>query len=407
MVAVAALQPPHGPLQPGQVVSTTITVRNAGSEVDSFAFETVGGAAEWTSYVPETVNLLPGAEETVTIVLSPPRAPRPLAGPLPLGVKITPVKTPEETTTEECTLDILPFVELATGIEPTLSRGSRQGRHEFTIENLGNRTVEVELSGFDDDDNVRVETTPTSASLAAGDSAYVALRVRPRKKFFRGQEKKRPFKVLTASADLEPRYDQATFAQRPMLPKWFWKAVLLALLLLALLIGLFLWAKNDIESSARQVAEEQAEETVAELVPDAGGGGGGGGGGEEPTPEGGGTDEEPPPEAPEVEEGGEASTAFRLTLAQPTIPLAEGQVLRISDILFSNPDGEAGRVRVRSGTRVLIETNLQNFRDLDQHFRTPLEFTADDALSIEIVGCGPCTSSVTFSGVLSQPADGS
>ena len=70
--------------------------------------------------------------------------------------------------------------------------------------------------------------------------------------------------MLTASAELEPRFDSAAFTQRPLFPKWFWKVLLLALVLLILLLLLFLLAKNSIESSAREVAEAAAQEALSD-----------------------------------------------------------------------------------------------------------------------------------------------
>ena len=97
------------------------------------------------------------------------------------------------------------------------------------------------------------------------------------------------------------------------------------------------------------------------------------------------------------------SVAFRLTTADSNFPVAADGFLVITDILFSNPDGESGRVQVLRGGAVLLESDLRNFRDLDQHFRTPLVFDEANPLSVSInCGAPACTSSVTFSGAITD-----
>lgn len=396
MVAVLYFEPLADPLTPGSSVATQLTIRNAGSHVDMFLVEAVGPLAEHVQFSVPGVNLLPDTEEVVVVTISPPRAPKPEAGRQPLAVKVTPQKNPDEPSTEEVVVEVVPFVAFDVELAPKNSRGGRKGKHELAIENVGNQPATVELSGYDEDQQLSVDVSPARFDLRPGDQGFAEVEVRPAKRFFRGSDVQHRYQILAASHAAEPHFQQATYTQRALLPPWFGKALAAGLLALAGLIALFLLARDNITSSAEQAAKEQAEESLEAS-------------GIQPVDTDTGEPVGPPPENPPAPggDGGGAgdgdgagladssAVSFRLAAGDLTRPVPEGGRLLVSDIIFSNPNGEEGFVRVLRGATVLVETQARNFRDLDQHFRIPLEFTSDEPLVLQIE-CGTC--SALFSG---------
>ena len=51
---------------------------------------------------------------------------------------------------------------------------------------------------------------------------------------------------------------------------------------------------------------------------------------------------------------------------------SKGRTLNITDLVFSNPDGATGTLRLRRSGEDLMVLRLENFRDLDFHFVTPI-----------------------------------
>ena len=51
---------------------------------------------------------------------------------------------------------------------------------------------------------------------------------------------------------------------------------------------------------------------------------------------------------------------------------SKGRTLNITDLVFSNPDGTTGTLRLRRSGEDLMVLRLENFRDLDFHFVTPI-----------------------------------
>jgi len=227
-----------------------------------------------------------------------------------------------------------------------------------------------------------------------------------------------------------------TLLQEPILPKWLLKAVLA---LLALLLLLFILWKTllqpQVESAARAVAVEEVEEVQADVteleeeVEDvaadaevaeeaaaeaeeaaagaeeaaaaaeeaAGGGGGGGGGGG----------------LANVFNETSAPSHDRLTVvAGPgelgrsgAGALPDNETFALTDVILQNPGGAVGRIRIELGGETILESALENFRDLDFHFVSPYIVSGGQELAIEIdcaadqvVAGTPCDAAVSFAG---------
>jgi hypothetical protein len=88
--------------------------------------------------------------------------------------------------------------------------------------------------------------------------------------------------------------------------------------------------------------------------------------------------------------------------------------LFVTDLVFSNPTGAAGDLTLErttpSGTTQLMVLRLENFRDLDFHFVTPITVRIDETLAL-VANCttsptGPaaaCTPAVFYSGYVQAP----
>jgi hypothetical protein len=82
------------------------------------------------------------------------------------------------------------------------------------------------------------------------------------------------------------------------------------------------------------------------------------------------------------------------------------QEFALTDLVLQNPSGDQGRIRVLINGVTILESALQNFRDLDFHFVAPYVVPAGQAISIQ-VDCDPtqipnptdpCSDAVSFSG---------
>ena len=74
--------------------------------------------------------------------------------------------------------------------------------------------------------------------------------------------------------------------------------------------------------------------------------------------------------------------------------------LFVTDFVFSNPNGAEGAVVVLRNDVPLMQLRLENFRDYDLHFVTPIVFGPDDTfnLSLACSSGGSCDPAVLYSG---------
>lgn len=78
----------------------------------------------------------------------------------------------------------------------------------------------------------------------------------------------------------------------------------------------------------------------------------------------------------------------------------EGQTLSITDLILENPDGNTGRLSIGRNDTVLLEVGLENFRDLDYHFVSPIVFRAGQRLVLraECADAAACSPALYYVG---------
>lgn len=424
MGAIAALEPTLLSVEPGGEASATLRVRNAGTVVDEFTFEVIGDPAGWTTVEPTVLRLMPDAEDTVRVALRPPRSSDAPAGSMPFAVKVSSKEDPPGSVVEEGRVEVLPFLEVAAELLPRTSQGRRRSRHELAVDNRGNERLNADVLAYDDDELLEFEVADPGLVVDPGQATFTRVDVRPHKRFWRGPEKTLPFHVVVQSTDgIGPVTVEGTMVQRPVLPKWFWKAVL-ALLSLLLLLAL-LWytlLRPTIESSARSAAEEAASEAAAEAADQAVKEGLAGPiagqqeqldelttqgndlaerlGGEVVEP----TSETAPSDVRLAASAGPGRTGT------DTFSLGEGARFEMTDVVLQNPTGNVGRLRILRNEQVLLVVALENFRDLDYHFVVPVVFSEGQSLVLQVQcdavtdeGGSACDAAAYVSGSLTRP----
>ena len=92
----------------------------------------------------------------------------------------------------------------------------------------------------------------------------------------------------------------------------------------------------------------------------------------------------------------------RLVLTSPgtaTFTPPAGKSYQLTDIVLENPKGDTGTITVlRSGTPLMVLA-LDNFRDLDYHFVSPIVFPSGAKLQLNAACSSPdCTPGMYFDG---------
>lgn len=414
MTAAATLADSLLTVEPGEEVTTQIVVRNTGSVVDEFLVDIVGEPAGWATSEPASVSLFPGAEETVTVRFHPPRAPHVEAGAKPFAVKVTPQEEPEASRAEEGTIDVAPYSDLSAELLPRTAKGRRRATYDLAVDNRGNAHVNAALSAADADELLDFELSPDGLVVEPGHAAFGKVRARPRKSVWWGQPQTRQFQVLVEADQPAPLLAvDGTMLQEPRIPRWLPKLlVLLVLVAIALAVLWFTVLRPTLEAAAEQAAEEEVAEVAdqaAEAQETAEQAGEAASAAEEQATEA----EQTAAEAEEAAENAEQGVnetqgqirsqdlgdPFDFRLGQSVGPGAEVAATRtvpddqrysITDVVLQNPEGDTGELQLRRETngevQELIEVRLENFRDLDYHFVSPVRFEGGEVVSL-LISC--------------------
>src|ERR1700694_1526097 len=240
---------------PGGEAVLDVLVENNGGVVDEFAVEALGDAALWAEATPSSVRLLPGGEAAVKLVFRPPREARSLAGVVPFAVKVSSKEDPEGTVVEEGVLAVEPFAEASADLLPSASHGRRRARYHVAVDNRGNSPLSAEVAPSDDTGELRFKLRPAALEVEPDSAAFSELVVIPRRRFWRGPAKPRPFGVPVNRPNQAPLPLSDTMLHEALIPSW---AGALALALVAALVAAaVLWSgvlKPAIQSTAKGAA---------------------------------------------------------------------------------------------------------------------------------------------------------
>jgi hypothetical protein len=391
MSTVATLDETSVSLDPGGEAVIPLQIRNNGDIVEGYRIQVVGVPAAWATVEPENLSLYPGTATTATVTFRPPRSSRVPAGRQEFGVIVMPTEHPDAAVVPEGVVEVLPFLDTFAELVPRTSQGSRKGRHQVAVDNRGNVEVPAVLSARDDGKRLRLRVEPAGVTVGPGEARFTEVRVKPVKRIWRGSPVTHPFVVEVAPKDSTPVTLEGSYVQTPVLPRWLPKLLLALLALLVALAALwFLLLKPTIESQAREAVEEDvaAAEKAADEAKQAEGGA--------KKSEGGAKDAEGKteeivkkfkPKAPTATVT--TNVADRLEVVTSTdgsdqLPIEDGTVFRVTDLLLSNPQGDFGRAQIFINGDEKFDVALENFRDLDYHFVSPILATENSAIELRV-----------------------
>ncbi len=308
MGAIASLINTQLSVAPGDSVTTELRIANNGDVVDEFTIEPLGDAADWIEPIPRTVSLFPGADQIVTVIFAPPRAPTVRPGPTPFALKVVSREDATGSIVEEGAIDVGSFDDRSIELHPTTVTGRLGARYELAIDNRGNEPIDVALAGSDPQAACDYRFSKDVVTVEPGTAVFTKLRVKPRVKVWKGAPVPHQFQVLASNAidaskidglaaefdALVPGADLApptaptvvpadvhapvmapgTYVQQAVLPPWIVKAVLLTIA--AIVVLWILWKtllQPTVESTARDAvadpiqALEERVEAVETTVP--------------------------------------------------------------------------------------------------------------------------------------------
>ena len=243
MAVHAMLRSTRVEVAPGGAARCHVLIRNNSAVVDQFVFTVRGDVAGWTTVKPDRANLMPQQEVTVELTFAPPRSSEVLAGEHPFALQVASREDPAGSVVQEGVAVVDRFTEVAAGIVPVTSSARRVGRHTLAVDNLGNHAHGVEVTAEDADAKLTFRCRPHAPRLEPGTATFVRVRARPRRYFWKGENRKLPFTVKVLVPESEPVEVDASLDQGPLIPRrvfWLLTALFALLMLLMVIVSMLL-----------------------------------------------------------------------------------------------------------------------------------------------------------------------
>lgn len=383
---------------PGDEEVVTLRLTNLGNTAESVSIVTSGFTQGWTIVDPPNVTVPPGEERKVEVALRPPKVFSVPAGVSPLTLRIVPHDADGEVVLVEGTVAVLGFDDRRLDLPHRVERGRRRAEFDVVLENLGNGRASCRLAITDPSRRLTGRFDPPSLGVDAGDSGSVRLNVSARRRNWTRRSRSLPFEVHAIQDGHHEAIASGTLLQDPSLSsRGLGQLAVLAAILAG---GAVLWAgivRPEIDDAALRAVEQRATATTTTIEPSGG----------------------PIPDA----EVGTIGTAFDTRLAV-TAPLAAsavesytvpgGKVLRITDVLWQNPNGDEGRLELMRNSSPLYGISLRNFTDYGTALVSPFVFEEGDVVSAQLrcerIGdpnSTDCSVAITITGELVDAATAS
>jgi hypothetical protein len=441
MPVSASLSTARVEVAPGGAANVELTVRNTGSVVDEFRIEILGEGAQWTTASPAVLPLFPGASAPVTITFNPPRRSDRVAGEVDVAIKVVSREDADGSAVEELVVAIGGFDEPDAELVPRTIRASRKANVQVAIDNLGNRRMQRSLVATDADQKLKFDTVPADVVVEAGRAEFAKVTIKPVKTFFRGPDRTIPYRVTLGEGEGDGTIAlDGTFVQTALLPRWLVRLLTLLLALLIALAAMWQFAfKPVIRSAARAAAEAQVDKAVekasekvaaqtAVAIKAAEATGAGATGASDPAAAAAAAAaKEAAKKAAAKSAGvegasttagtgddGKGGIAKSKRIGVEAAPGATASVewkpggdddrFSITDVVLQNAQGDTGKIRLKRGDEILLESALENFRDLDFHVIAPFVVQGKPVV-IEVVCAnsaevGACKPAATVGGFL-------
>lgn len=369
MTVTATFMPGSISVAPGSETPLALTVHNDEDERRVVSLEAVGDLADGVRLGLTSLSLEPDEtfEIPVTVAVTP-TVPPGLHRP---EVRISADNDGAVPVVAAVSMEVMSVADHTVALDPVASKGARRGRHTVRVTNSGNEEVTVGVHPDHLDSAISLDSEP-AVTVPPGRHADVTLTAVPSSTYWNGPSVEHPFAVTTTGSDGRSFELAGTYVQRPRMPAWLGPA--LAGAAMALLIGAIVWfafARPWVEDTAEQAADDAIEadrEALRERIVEL----------EEAAAEA----EELPLGTPTDLRLDVAAAGGNIGAARETVPA--GSTVSITDVVFQNPTGAVGTVRLTRDGDVLLESELANFRDLDLHFVAPYTVAGGSEIALEL-----------------------
>lgn len=165
-------------VDPGQIATTVLTIRNPSAIVETYDVAILGPAAAWANVEPMSVSLFPGDEQDVIVTFQPPMTSRIVDGDYAVGLQVTSQVRRESSATAETVVTVPPFYRFHLVQAQSAYTVRTHATTLVRVVNDGNSTVTYGVQASDPEGFMRVLPKEPKVTLAPGESRWVEIDVK-------------------------------------------------------------------------------------------------------------------------------------------------------------------------------------------------------------------------------------
>jgi hypothetical protein len=371
-------------IAPGGEEVRLLRIQNLSDSTASASLLPTGPAQGWTLIDPPTVTLFPGAEETVRVLLRPPRSPLVGAGPSPFMVRVVSHDNPDETVIVDSIVNVLSYDDRRLYLAQPVQKGRRSAVYDLIVENAGNTRATCRLGFSEVTKRLTATIDPPSVSVDPGMRTVARVHVRARRWQWKRDARTVPFRVVAQQDQHSTVETEGALLQTRVIPEHSGRIVVGAAALVGAAAASWAFAiRPAIDRAADEAVAERTAAVVASaesqadaiIDPTAG--------------------TTAPTTVAEIPDPARAPFDLRLRTTAAvaatevsTYTVPAGRSVQIKDIYIQNPNGDIGRVALLRNGEVLFETALENFRDQTFPYVSGYVFAPGDNLGLQVTCSG-------------------
>ncbi len=184
---------------PGNAVTANLIVMNRGQTVDHLRVSIQGIPANWIPSPPPVLQLAPGGQQEVRLIIQPPQSPQTKPGRYPLNIRVYSTDNAERNGQVDALMNVGVFTRFAAELRP------RQISDDHTavvsVQNQGNARESFTVSPVDTFDELAFDPPDAHLSLAEGEAAAVEFRASSRRRRLFGGARTLPFNANVAPSN--------------------------------------------------------------------------------------------------------------------------------------------------------------------------------------------------------------
>jgi Tol biopolymer transport system component len=243
---------------PGHKTTLPVTVINQGSVADHFRISVDGVPPDWTPTPRSSVvQLMPGEQHDLKLIIQPPRLPQSRAGHYPVLIHVTSQAAPDQTVEVKATLWVNAYSEFTSSLIP--ERIAAGETAQVKVQNQGNTQEAFEVTWQDPAAQLEFEPPEARVLVPPGLASIVAFLVTRRRPRWIGGIYTDGFTAQVSSTSGEVQAHSGEVVSKGLIPPWI---LLVALFACGLLFSIAAFTYYD--SGAQAAGATQT--TMANLT---------------------------------------------------------------------------------------------------------------------------------------------